>query len=121
MPGLDGTGPNGQGPMTGGGFGLCPGSRRRSGGRGMAYGCGGGRGRGMAYRRGYGAYTDAQDYIEQGGQYYDDNETAGSRSLEAELDETRKQNEILSAKVDELADAIKQLQDKKTKKPEKTK
>jgi hypothetical protein len=30
MPGFDGTGPGGQGPMTGGGFGYCsPATRRR--------------------------------------------------------------------------------------------
>jgi len=62
MPGFDGTGPLGQGPRTGGGFGVCPpgagvapvavppgvgygvgrGGRPRGGGRGRAFG--GGRG-----------------------------------------------------------------------------
>lgn len=61
MPGFDGTGPRGQGPRTGGGFGYCPptadpyygqpvvygvgrGGRPRGGGRGFAFGGG---------RRGY--------------------------------------------------------------------
>ena len=56
MPGFDGTGPRGFGPVTGRGLGPC--------GRGMAYGraypfgygCGFGRGRGFGrgYRMGYG-------------------------------------------------------------------
>lgn len=62
MPGFDGTGPLGQGPRTGGGFGYCPptagpyygqpvvygvgrGGLPRGGGRGFAYGGGRGRGR----------------------------------------------------------------------------
>ena len=69
MPGFDGTGPLGQGPRTGGGFGYCPpgaapysygqpvvygvgrGGRPRGGGRGFTYG--GGRGR-RWYGRAYG-------------------------------------------------------------------
>jgi len=64
MPAFDGTGPLGQGPRTGGGFGYCPptpgvmyggnvvygvgrGGRPRGGGRGRAFG--GGRGRGRWY------------------------------------------------------------------------
>jgi len=56
MPGFDRTGPQGQGPMTGGGFGYCGAGRRRGdlsaigGGRGF----GPGRGRGMARGRGMG-------------------------------------------------------------------
>jgi len=45
MPGFDGTGPRGQGPRTGGGFGYCPPpGGNRQGFRG--YGRGGGWGRG---------------------------------------------------------------------------
>ncbi|MBT0731886.1 DUF5320 family protein [Methanoculleus bourgensis] len=69
MPGFDGTGPGGQGPMTGGGFGYClPATRRRlppmwgcripySPYPGPVYGLGrggmprgGGRGRGRGWR-----------------------------------------------------------------------
>lgn len=46
MPGLDGTGPAGAGPMTGRGLGAC------AGGRGAGWGFGPGRGRGFA--RGFG-------------------------------------------------------------------
>lgn len=44
MPRLDGTGPAGQGPMTGRGMGPC----------GAGYGYGRGRGRGMGYGRCFG-------------------------------------------------------------------
>ncbi len=60
MPRGDGTGPQGLGPMTGGGFGYCAGYGvsgfadpiRRGLGRGTAWGRGGGGGRGLAFRRG---------------------------------------------------------------------
>jgi len=48
MPGFDGTGPRGMGPMTGGGMGHCAvafnGAGNRSFGRRVFYGRGGGRG-----------------------------------------------------------------------------
>lgn len=52
MPGFDGTGPKGEGPMTGGGRGDCvaDASRTRSGrglGRGLGRGAGRGLGRGL--------------------------------------------------------------------------
>ena len=46
MPGQDGTGPLGEGPMTGRGLGPC--------GRGLARGRGFGRGRGLGLGRGFG-------------------------------------------------------------------
>ena len=46
MPGFNGTGPNGQGPLTGGGRGPC--------GQGQAYGRGFGRGFAHGYGRGHG-------------------------------------------------------------------
>ena len=58
MPGLDGTGPMGEGPMTGGGFGYCVSENmpRYGGyGRGFArFGRGGGRGYGRGFGRGFG-------------------------------------------------------------------
>ncbi|MCK9554848.1 DUF5320 domain-containing protein [bacterium] len=61
MPGFDGTGPLGQGPMTGGGRGFCvlpEGTSRgtagvRYFGRGFGYGRGFGRGRGRGWGRGF--------------------------------------------------------------------
>jgi hypothetical protein len=55
MPGFDGTGPMGAGPMTGGARGFCDPAYAGSGpwyGRGFGYGRGYGRGRG--FRRGFG-------------------------------------------------------------------
>jgi len=49
MPGFDGTGPMGRGPLTGGGFGPCGRGLRRGVGRGRGFGIG--RGRGFGYRR----------------------------------------------------------------------
>jgi hypothetical protein len=59
MPGFDGTGPMGAGPMTGGGRGLCNPAYAGSGpwyGGGFGYGrgLGRGRGRGLGFRRGFG-------------------------------------------------------------------
>jgi len=53
MPGFDGTGPRGQGPMTGGGFGNCTGGGYALGStRGAGFGRGRGQGRGFG--RGFG-------------------------------------------------------------------
>ncbi|MFH1294877.1 MAG: DUF5320 domain-containing protein, partial [Candidatus Aenigmatarchaeota archaeon] len=59
MPAKDGTGPMGQGPMTGRAVGYCagysaPGYANPIGGRGMAWGRGFGRGRGGLGRGGFG-------------------------------------------------------------------
>ncbi len=67
MPGFDGTGPWGRGPMTGGGRGFCnpvgrgSGCFGRSGGRGFRRGGGQGFGPGRGFGRGYWgqAYYDA--------------------------------------------------------------
>lgn len=54
MPGYDGTGPRGEGPMTGGGFGYCTGGFWPRFGRTRGFGRGGGLGRGLGRGRGYG-------------------------------------------------------------------
>lgn len=57
MPGFDGTGPLGQGPMTGRGLGNCnPNAAGYGAGRGLGRGMGRGFGRGMGrgFRRGFG-------------------------------------------------------------------
>jgi len=53
MPYKNGTGPNGQGPMTGRGMGPCAGDARAMGGRGMGRGNGAGRGMGRGYGMGF--------------------------------------------------------------------
>ncbi len=50
MPGMEGTGPAGAGPMTGRGLGACAGGR----GAGWGYGSGRGRGFGRGFGPGYG-------------------------------------------------------------------
>ena len=56
MPGFDGTGPGGGGPMTGGGRGFCnpAGNPGYGYGRGFGRGFRGGRGAGAGWGRGYG-------------------------------------------------------------------
>ena len=53
MPGLDGTGPWGEGPMTGGGRGYCNSARKVYGPNYANYGWGRGPGRGRGFRRGF--------------------------------------------------------------------
>ena len=53
MPYRNGTGPNGQGPMTGRGMGPCAGGARAMGGRGMGMGFGGRRGMGRGMGMGF--------------------------------------------------------------------
>lgn len=65
MPGFDGTGPLGQGAVTGGGFGYCGTGRRPGyglGGRGLGRGrrLGRGMGPGYGYRRAMGSYRRPQ-------------------------------------------------------------
>ena len=67
MPGLDGTGPRGMGPMTGGARGWCnPYGPQNYGGMpyGMPYGYGGGRpyGYGGAMPYGYGGFAQPYGY-----------------------------------------------------------
>ncbi|MBI9094413.1 MAG: DUF5320 domain-containing protein [Sphaerochaeta sp.] len=53
MPYRDGSGPMGQGPMTGRGMGPCAGGARLMGGRGMGRGFGGRRGMGYGMGMGF--------------------------------------------------------------------
>ena len=79
MPGMDGTGPLGQGPMTGGGFGRCnPNADPAAyGGRGM--------GRGRGYRR----------YYRRNFNQAADTTGAGTTELEKRLDALSAENERL--------------------------
>ncbi len=55
MPGFDGTGPGGGGPMTGGGRGYCNPAGSPGYGYGRGFGGGRGFGRGRGFRGGFGA------------------------------------------------------------------
>jgi len=81
MPGYDGTGPRGMGPMTGGGRGYCavPGTATRFGlrrGLGLGFGRGAWGGRGYGRGRGYGqgryAYGGYYDPAVRGMPAFDD-------------------------------------------------
>lgn len=65
MPGRNGTGPVGQGSMTGRGMGFCTGARPANYNR-FGYGMGYGRGvgRGLGLRRGYGQYYNDIEPVE---------------------------------------------------------
>ena len=82
MPGLDGTGPNGLGPITGGGFGRCTDS-------GTAVRRGVGRGAGRGRRFAAGSNRDA----------YDNSDIAALRD----------ENAALKQRVDELVSAVEEL------------
>lgn len=96
MPGLDGTGPFGQGPMTGRGLGLCGGGARRRafafgvGRAGIPWGCGRGRvwggGRGFWGRSRFNS-VDEKSYLED-----------AMKDLEEELNAIRKRLEELEKK-----------------------
>lgn len=71
MPGGNRMGPEGRGPMTGRGLGLCAGNAApgyavygRGYGRGMGFGRGAGWGRGMAYGGGFGRFRAYEQPIE---------------------------------------------------------
>jgi len=87
MPGLDGTGPNGLGPITGGGFGRCADGNtivRR----------GAGRGAGRGHRFATGSYRGTND--------------------SSDIAALRDENAALRQRVDELISAVEELKaDKK--------
>ncbi|WP_462325441.1 DUF5320 domain-containing protein [Desulfoplanes sp.] len=93
MPGFDGTGPRGQGSMTGGGFGRCPGAgygMRPRFGRGGGFGRGWGMGQGRFAWGGYGAPMQPMDATTNGAAI-DDRIAA----LSQELEQLKKQRENL--------------------------
>lgn len=95
MPGFDGTGPRGQGPMTGGGFGRCSGTgygMRPRFGRGGRWGRGWGTGQGRFAWGGYTPNAPMQPMDETSDKaLLDDRITA----LSQELEQLRKQRETL--------------------------
>ncbi len=111
MPGLNGTGPMGMGPMTGGGRGRCggvnnPGAGNNVGGQDFGYGMGRGmrngmgrgmgrgtgRGMGQGMGRNYYAFTRDQNAPQESVDY-NDNDVLIQRleRLEAEAEKIRKQ------------------------------
>jgi hypothetical protein len=115
MPGFDGTGPRGMGPMTGGGRGFCS-----PWGRGRIYSFGGGYGFGLRYGSGRGyrfgmdiPYTGAVPYGYPGvpmgavpGAY----PYAPQMTREQELDFLRSQAEAVRGQLEQIDARIKKLE-----------
>ena len=132
MPGGDGTGPGGMGPMTGRAAGFCagysvPGYVNPVGGRGMGmgWGRGGGFGRGRGFgwgRAGYGmpAYGGAVNPYAYGGAVnpyaYGAAPFAPAATAEQELDGLKGQAEYLEDSLDGIKKRIEELESQKTSK-----
>lgn len=97
MPGLDGTGPGGMGPMTGGGFGRCADNNnaRAGTGRGLA------RGRGRGFRR-YANFSINEPIAGQSN--FDESQMSVNQN-----ESLRQQNKELAAKIDALNSTIDEL------------
>lgn len=98
MPGGDGTGPMGYGPMTGRAAGFCAGSPvpgYRNAGRGGFWGRGRGfRGWGRGFGRGFGFWPA----------------NAPTQTPEQELDDLKQQAELLQGSLNQINSRIEQLQ-----------
>ena len=118
MPGGDGTGPGGMGPMTGRAAGFCasfpvPGYANPVGGRGMGMGWGRGRGRGRGFgwgRAGYGmpAFGGAVNPYAYGGAPF-----TSTVAPQQELDSLKGQAEYLKDALDGIKKRIEELESQK--------
>ena len=113
MPGLDGTGPWGQGPMTGGARGYCnPGYSGYGRGYGRGFGRGYGLGGGRGFRRGFGpGFVGQGAYGGWYGQAYGPG-YAGSYSVsrEDEIIMLKNQADLIKADLDAINNRIEGLQ-----------
>lgn len=117
MPGGDGTGPGGQGPMTGRGLGYCAGystpGYTKGPGMGMGWGRGRGRGRGVwGYGRGmgwgrgrswgpaYAPYRPAPTYT---------GATPTSMSEEDQLNMLKQEKNYLESEMNNIKDALEDI------------
>ncbi len=114
MPGFDGTGPRGAGPMTGGGCGFCvvPGYGLMQGyGAGYGWSAWGGRGRGLGrgMRRGMGR-SMAYPYVPVAGPPYPPYPygTVGF-GPEQELDMLKAQADMLKQQMEQISSRISEL------------
>ncbi|AFC99675.1 hypothetical protein Mtc_0915 [Methanocella conradii HZ254] len=115
MPGLDGTGPLGMGPMTGRGMGYCTGYVPAQGrwlfgrGAGRGFFCGRGRGRGwrnMYYATGLTGWQRAAAYWP--GVYW----PAVEPTREQELEALKRQSEFFERSLEEVRKRIEELESK---------
>jgi len=134
MPGGDGTGPGGMGPMTGRAAGFCagypaPGYTNRVGGRGMGMGWGRGRGGGFGRGRGFGwgragygfpAYGSAVNPYAYGGAVnpyaYGGAPFTPTVAPQQELDGLKGQAEYLEDSLDGIKKRIEELESQTSKK-----
>jgi len=132
MPGGDGTGPGGMGPMTGRAAGFCagysvPGYANPVGGRGMGMGWGRGRGGGFGRGRGFGwgragyglpAYGSAVNPYAYGGAVnpyaYSGVPFASTVAPQQELDGLKGQAEYLEDALDGIKKRIEELESQKS-------
>ena len=113
MPGKDGTGPNGMGPMTGGGRGFCaipvsdgvrPFAGRMFGGRGFM----GRGGRGRGYRHCFYA-SGLPGWVRTG--YYP---LSNQYDTNTEMEVLKDESELLKQELEEIQNRISSLESKKT-------
>ena len=119
MPGFDGTGPRGEGPMTGGARGYCnPNATGYGPAYGRGYGLGGGRGfrggPGPGFGRG-GAYGRRGAYPPRGGSYgpaYGPAYAGGpyTMSREDELGMLKEQADMIKADLDAVSKRMEELE-----------
>ncbi len=119
MPGGDGTGPMGMGPMTGGGRGFCavpmrdwngPFGRRFFGrGRGRGWGRGGGFGRGLGWRHGWSGYGPAWGYPYGVTPYYGD-PSVSEFTPQQEAEMLKKEAKAMQDEIDSINQRIGELE-----------
>ena len=121
MPGGDGTGPGGMGPMTGRAAGFCagfpvPGYANPVGGRGMGmgWGRGGGFGRGRGFGRGFGWARVTQGIPAGGGGVspyaYGGAPFAPAMTAKQELADLKQQSQFLQDNLSHISERIEQLE-----------
>ncbi len=111
MPGFDGSGPMGAGPMTGGRRGLCTGASMPGIRPGYGQGYGGGYGRGMGRRRGMGPGRGRGFYPAYGGAPYPSSYPMGypestadeMQRLQADAESMKRSLSAIEKRIAELA------------------
>ena len=118
MPGGNGTGPAGMGPMTGRGAGFCagysvPGYANPVGGRGYGMGFGRGRGMGRGFGRGFGLGRvgyGSPAWAGVANQYPANASFVPTVTSEQELEGLKQQAEFLQSSLSQVSERINQLE-----------
>ena len=111
MPGFDGTGPMGMGPMTGGARGYCNSDSRGFLGRGFRPRPVSGRGRGRGFRNMYWA-TGLPGWARSGPGGFRDFPYYGPYGNEQEIDFLKDQAAVLKEEMDFIDSRLKELESK---------